>query len=271
MDKNKEQWEKLKADGNLVSSLKDGVPTTPVQRVAGLGYVVVLAVILLFDVVFFRRGMVRKKPFLLTAGILCVWGWLWGILINSWDSQHLAWFFHPWACLGPFWLQSLEDWLFYPICGVFLLIVLEWVPNRIRYDGRMAVTLVYLALSGFFVTLSVAGFLVTVFFAVPGLYFFLKMRRFDLRHFLICGVGFSLFASVWDYLAVTFLHKYCAWLEHWTYVSFNAAGKAVHSSVFCDYPNFWFGMSPLEITPWFSIAGFICIYGLYGWLKERFQ
>jgi len=72
---------------------------------------------------------------------------------------------------------------------------------------------------------------------------------------------------VWDIIAVTIIPSITgvAWASQWVYISFDSLGAAHHSIVWLNY-NLnrwaWIGNSPIEITPWFSIAGWVFIYSL---------
>lgn len=239
-------------------------------------YPAILAVLAVLDVVLLIRVWRRlpKRAFFLTVIIAAPVGWAWNILMMNFDPNAAAWLFHPWGYSGVFFLQSLEDWLFYPVCGVFFIMVCELVPVRpvpgpFDRDLRHWITVVNISLCTFpAVWFAPAGWSEIVFFGLPGTVLLWGVR-FNPRHYLTCCTIFIIFACLWDLVAVTWLRQVWPWAEQWFYVSFDVFGRAHQSAVFLSWgtPGGWIGRSPVEITPFFSIYGSIFIYGLYYRLK----
>lgn len=271
---NDSQWKRLFAEGKLYKSLSDGIPRG-MDRLIAWGYPLALVGIFIANtfLLIFKRP--KLLPLLVTTVLGSIVGIGWGIWMNYWDANQVAWIFHPWGYSGVFWILALEDWLFYPLCGIFFCLIMEAVPDRKREDHKTLLGIIVVAalLCLFFGLLSPAGFMTTMCFGIPGTVMLWYLGFFDSRHFAICFTLFVAFACGWDYLAVTWIREhYAAWAEQWAYVLFSADGVHSQSKVFLDFKEHswaWIGFSPIEITPWFSISGTLFIYPMYKLIKEK--
>jgi len=267
MNANDKQHDKIDSAGGVTKTRPKGA-----QIIVAQLYPIVLAVLAAIDVylIYYLFHRIRWRPFLKTVAIGAVVGWAWNIIMMRFDPGAAAWIFHPWGYSGVFWLQSLEDWIFYPVCGIFFILICEMIkadPGELWYyrDARCFINLgniIILVLPAFY--FEPAGLSEIFFFGLPGTVM-LWLIRFNPVHYIKCCLILVLFACIWDIVAVTWLHSIWPWAEQWFYVSFDALGRPLHSAVFIPWgdPFGWVGRSPVEITPFFSIYGSIFIYGLY--------
>lgn len=273
LDSNKERYDKLKDSGDLDSTLKDGPPKNSLQKIIGLGYPIIVLILTIVTSFFliFKRSKMNFKVFLphMIIGSLC--GWFWGIYMEKYDALFPGWLFHPWSVVGPEWVLTLEDWLFYPVCGAFFYVIFALIKNKesspewskwIFQIFHISVTLFFIYFTG------IAGKSIAFQFALVSIpLFFYAWDRWDTVHYLKLFAFIVLFATLWDWAAVTWITKIpgLSWASQWIYLTFDSSGGPHHSSVFLSYTEHrwaWIFNNPIEITPWFGTAGAMFTYSL---------
>lgn len=274
---NRDYWEELKRRGWLHSVTKDGEPSTPGQKVIALAYPIVLVLMALITTVIgatLPRERWRVKTLVPCLILSTLVGWGWGAWMVKADPTFPGWLFPPWAATGKELVLSLEDLIFYPLCALFFYVVYRRIgfrgPAVTSRAGQAAVLVTYGLLSAFFLIFTAtAGRSEACLFAMPGMLMFWYARgRIDLRKFVVFQVFVILFAGIWDWAAVSWLHYIpgFAWAQDWVYITFDKAGNYHHSNIFLDYGEHrwaWIFDNPIEITPWLGIAGGIFNYGLF--------
>jgi hypothetical protein len=290
--KNKDFFEENKRKGKLHSILKDGPGKTGgLNWFVNYGYQVVLLGASLFAA---AAAVGLKKrwrwrvyvPFVVMLSIL---GWSWNIYILKQDPSFPSWILRPMAQLGPDFLQTIEDWIFYPVMATMFYTVYRLLQYRIReFQRRRSVWLwssvaVFVALMVFYGCFTATcGRSLALWFGVPSLVVWLLVRRaMNVRMFVYFMAFAVAFESAWDFLAASLIHRIpgMAWAVQWSYVTFDQAGRASHSQVFLSYEQYpwaWIFENPIEMTPWIgilSILPFVVLVGLdrafgYGDLQE---
>lgn len=281
---NKEYWNELLAKGKLFSHIKDGVPDTPLKKIVGFSYPIIMVSIALVSVVllfFLPKDKLRIKTFAAAMVICSILGWVWGIWMLRIDPEFPGWLNAPWAIFGKEKFMVLEDWLFYPGCTALFYIIFRKVVSSPKLPSSpnlfTFILLFYLFVTLFFLIFSAtAGKSIAMMFAVPGIILFILSRKYiDLKTFVIFQTVIVLFEVIWDLLAVSLIHYLpgFAWASQWIYITFDSAGNYTHSSIFLDYGMHrwaWLFMNPIEITPWFGIAGGLFNYALFTFLDTIF-
>ncbi|MDD5650692.1 MAG: hypothetical protein PHF86_09825 [Candidatus Nanoarchaeia archaeon] len=270
---NKQRYDELKEQGALDSVLKDGEPKNNFQKIVALGYPIIVAIITFITtyLLFSKRSKMNFKVFIphMIIGSIC--GWFWGIYMEKFDTTFPGWLFHPWSVVGPEWILTLEDWLFYPVCGAFFYTIFRLLHNRFTSSewSKWAFQIFHIAVTMFFLYFtSVAGRSIALQFALVSIpLFFYAWNTWDTRHYLKLFLFIVLFAALWDWAAVTWITKIpgFSWASQWIYLTFDTAGNPHHSSVFLSYTAnrwAWIFNNPVEITPWFGIAGAMFTYSL---------
>lgn len=273
MKDNKEYHDDLQKEGALDSVLKDGPPKTKSQKFLALGYpiIVVIITVLTTFLMIFKKEKIKFKVFIphMIIGSIC--GWMWGIFMEKVDPIFPGWLFHPWAVTGPEWILTIEDWLFYPVCGAFFYILFRLIKNKETSPewSKWIFQIFHIAITLFFLYFTAAGgrsiALQFALVAIP--LFFYAWDRWDTGHYLKMFSFIVLFAAIWDWAAVSWITYIpgMSWASQWIYVTFDAQGIAHHSSVFLSYSKCswaWIFNNPIEITPWFGIAGAMFTYSL---------
>jgi hypothetical protein len=270
---NKTRYGELSKVGALDSLTKDGGPDTIIKKVIALGYPLIMVVITFVTtyLLFTKRSKMNFKVFIphMIIGSMC--GWFWGIFMEKYDSVFPGWLFHPWSIVGPEWILTLEDWLFYPICGALFYTIFRLLKNNFRSSewSKWSFQIFHIAITIFFIYFTgLAGKSIALQFALPAvLLFFYAWDRWDTLHYLKLFLFIVLFASIWDWAAVSWVASIpgFSWASQWIYLSFDGSGVAHHSSVFLSYAEHgwaWIFHDPIEITPWFGIAGAMFTYSL---------
>ena len=280
---NKELHDELKKDGKLASNLKNGEPKATAQKILALGYPIIVLIALVGTIIAIvkNREKMRWDVFIphMIIGSLC--GWCWGIYMEKFDPNYPAWLFHPWAIVGPEWLMTIEDWFFYPVFGSLFYVIyriLKYDPKPfIKIVGKSiptmplkwAIQIAHIGITLFFIYFSEeAGRSIAFQFALPGIVlFFYTWDRWDIKHYSKVFLFITILATVWDWVAVSWIAYIpgFSWASQWVYVSFDVNGIAHHSSVFLSYADHrwaWIFNNPIEITPWFGIAGAMFTYSL---------
>jgi hypothetical protein len=270
---NKDRYTELKEKGYLNSTLKSGVPSTVLQKIIAIGYPIIVVIITFVTsyLIFSKRSKMNFKVFVphMLIGSLC--GWFWGIFLEKYDPLFPGWLFHPWAVVGTEWILTLEDWLFYPVCGAFFYTLFRLLNNRFHSSEKSKWTfqIFHISITLFFLYFTgIAGRTIALQFAVVSiLLFFYAWDQWDTKHYLKLFLFITLFAALWDWAAVSWVAKIpgLSWASQWVYVTFDSSGLPHHSSVFLSYVDnrwAWIFNNPIEITPWFGIAGAMFTYSL---------
>jgi hypothetical protein len=273
MKTNQDFYNDLEKSGSLNSTLKDGPPKTTQQKIIALGYPIIVAIITIITsfLLVFKKEKMKFKVFVphMIIGSIC--GWLWGIYMEKYDSTFPGWLFHPWAITGPEWILTIEDWLFYPICGAFFYALFRLIKNKQKSPEwtKWCFQFFHIAITLFFIYFtSLAGKSIALQFALISIpLFFYAWDKWDTTHYLKMFLFIVLFAAIWDWAAVTWITKIpgMSWASQWIYLTFDSNGIAHHSSVFLPYNKYnwaWIFNNPIEITPWFGIAGAMFTYSL---------
>jgi hypothetical protein len=273
MNTNKEIHNKLEQEGKLYSTLKDGEPKTTFQKILAKAYPIILGVMFITALVWLRKvkDSLNWKAFIVYLIIGAVFGWSWTMVMTFYDPHMPGWMYHPWAIIGLEWGVTIEDIFFYLLCGALFYVIRSFIPNIGSNDNPCKV----LVLISFWILAALSiiffnkgGLSITIWFLFPGaLLFMLAYREINIPRFMIVGVIIVIFASVWDIMAVTIIPsiKGYSWASQWIYITWDAQGIPTHSKLWLDYTTHrwaWIGNSPIEITPWFSICGWIFIYSL---------
>lgn len=118
MKSNKQYNEELIESGKLYSNLKDGTPNTIIKKIIGLSYPITIFFLTVITslLIFFKRKSINWINFTILVIIGSVMGWIWGSCLEKWDPSYPGWLFPLWAIIGPEWILTLEDWIFYPVC-----------------------------------------------------------------------------------------------------------------------------------------------------------
>jgi hypothetical protein len=273
LDSNKERHDQLKKEGKLDSALKDGEPDTFLKKFIGLGYPAIVAILTFITtyLLFSKKSKMNFKVFFphMIIGSLC--GWFWGIYMEKYDPLFPGWLFHPWAVIGPEWILTLEDWLFYPVCGAFFYTLFRLLENKKQSSewSKWLFQTFHIAVTMFFLYFtSIAGKSIAIQFALVSIpLFFYAWDKWDTKHYLKLFLFIAIFATIWDWAAVSWITYIpgFSWASQWIYLTFDSNGGAHHSSVFLSYNSnkwAWIFNNPIEITPWFGIAGAMFTYSL---------
>lgn len=273
MKDNKDYYEDLKEAGALDSTLKDGEPKTKLQKIFALGYPIIVLIIFLKTLLLSLLSKEKMKfhVFIPHMIIGSVCGWLWGIFMEKYDEFFPGWLFHPWAIVGPEWVLTLEDYLFYPICGAFFYVLFRLIKNKEKSSewSKWFFQIFHITITLFFLYFSsVAGRSIALQFAIVAIpLFFYAWDKWDTGHYLKLFLFIVIFAAVWDWAAVSWFASIpgMSWASQWLYVTFDSSNIPYHSSVFLSYKDCswaWIFNNPIEITPWFGIAGAMFTYSL---------
>lgn len=103
--------------------------------------------------------------------------------------------------------------------------------------------------------------------------FFYTWKNWNIKHYLKLFAFVVTFATLWDWIAVSWITYIpgFSWASQWIYVSFDQLGNAHHSNLFLNYNKYpwaWIFNNPIEITPWFGIAGAMFIYSLQSTIEK---
>lgn len=273
IDSNKERYDKLKESGSIDSTLKDGKPSSFIQKIVALGYPIIILILsaITIPLLISKRSKMKFKVFLphMIIGSIC--GWSWGIFLEKYDPLFPGWLFHPWSIVGPEWILTIEDWLFYPVCGAFFYLLFNLLKNRQTSPewSKWVFQIFHISITLFFIYFtSVAGRSIALQFALISIpLFFYTWDQWDTLHYLKLFLFIVLFAAIWDWAAVSWIADIpgFSWASQWIYLTFDSNGIPHHSSVFLSYENHkwaWIFRNPIEITPWFGIAGAMFTYSL---------
>jgi hypothetical protein len=267
---NIDKWNKLKSEGKLYSALKDGEPSSIGKKIIGMSYTIIVIVLAIITGIL---SYVKKKdmkwnifiPHIIMGTIV---GCMWGVYITQYDNLYSGWLFHPWSIIGLDFWQPLEDWLFYPTCGAFFYIVYRLTYNKFKPNNnnvlKITVQFINVGFTLFFLYFgAIAGKTIACTFAIPGIIIiFWQWEAWNVKHYLFMLLFIVFFASIWDWMAVSWLSAIpgMAWAQEWAYRSFDKFGNTYHSRVFLDNSWAWIWNNPIEITPWFGIAGTMYTY-----------
>ncbi|RPJ55920.1 MAG: hypothetical protein EHM12_11165 [Dehalococcoidia bacterium] len=285
---NNEQYDVLDNQGKLYSQKKDGLPKGFWKNILAKLYPIILVILSILNAFFIKKLFKRISwnPVIITTLLCWTIGITWNSVMMAYDKNFQAWMFHPWSTipfLDKFYISHILDWIFYPICGIFFILILELNANitcikfrDIDYFCKTIIIFVYfvLIIAGFFV--DTATRFEILFFALPGLscvIFLWHKGLWNLKQFLFCSLIFISMACLWDLLATTWLHNKYAWCQQYFYISFDKLGNHYQSYLFRDwnYKWAWIGQSPIAITPFFSIYGTLFIYGIYYAIKYKIK
>lgn len=216
-------------------------------------YAGVLAAISLITIaLLYKLKNVQWKHFFLYVVLGTVFGETWQIYTSYADPTWPGWWYAPGKVFGYIGKVSIEDILFYPICGAFFFCIKRVLPKiELKHNDIFnVVALIFTIIAIQFFTMYGAngGLSIIVWFALPGLAMFLfNIYELNFVNYSLTGIFIVSFASIWD-----------LFVKDWIYIT----NSFQHSKLWISEPWAWIGNSPIEITPWFSVAGWIFIYNL---------
>ena len=212
---------------------------------------IILAAITSYLFVKLRKRFIISD-FIIYMIIGTIFGESWQIFISYYDASWPGWWYAPGKVFGYIGKVSYEDIVFYPICGgLFYFIKLSIPKINIKNNFQYNNILLWFLIVFSFICLSVVaigGKSIFWWFMAPGLamYFFNRYQT-DFINYLITGMFIITMATIWD-----------LFIRDWIYIT----DGFQHSSLWLSNSWAWIGKSPVEITPWFSIAGWVFIYQL---------
>lgn len=271
MKTNKDFFNENKEKGNLDSKLKDGLPKTGFQKILSMGYPITIGILSLITTIglFLKRKTLNWSVFLPYLIITTISGYMWGIYLLKIDPDFPGWLFYPWTTIGIEFLgMTIEDWIFYPICSTIFYFVYRFFKKgeeKSKEVLKISMILIHILLITFFIYFSsTCGKSLAIHQGIFGLFLIpFVWNEFKIKHFLKVEFFVIIFAAIWDYMAVSILARIFPWCSHWSYIAFDAAGNAHHSSIFLDYERYpwaWILDNPIEVTPWMAITSSLYVY-----------
>jgi len=212
------------------------------------------------DLVVYWAWVVRKKvkvlPVAVAVSLSTLWSYYWHYTIMTYDKGCLGWWYEAGKSIGNVvsWM-SWEDLFFYPVFNALFFAV--WLVLRQYGSGKMVGVKssgVLLATGLLFTLLGTPGAVITLLLLfVPGVCLCMVFRdSIPVRQFWVAGSILVVGAGIWDLC-----------FRDWEYID----RIMRHSNVWCSVGErswAWIkGKSPIEITPWFSIAGWLFGVGCF--------
>jgi hypothetical protein len=275
---NIEYWDELLAKGHLFSYVKDGYPDNIAESILGFAYPVELLLIITTCIILMLRlkpSLRRYKTWLFSITTGTILGGTWCCIMQKFDPDFPGWLFAPWSVTGLEFGLSIEDWIFMPASTTLFYVVFRMVSfdkeSYYRNSGIHIIILsIYVLLSAVtLIFMNTAGRTEILMFILPAMIFYYYAKNIiNIKKFLILQLFIVLFETIWDISAVSLVHSIpgLAWASQWTYLCFDAAGNAYHSSIFMQYSTHkwaWLLLNPVEITPIFGICGGILNYAMF--------
>jgi hypothetical protein len=201
------------------------------------------------------RNKFQGKVFIVYMSIGSLFGYTWQFFITYMDPKFCGWWYEPHKIWGSIGLISYEDIAFYPICGAFFYFIRLTIPNINTVKNYLLnfFSIIILSIIGItsLLVFNLGGISSTLWFLIPGLFMIVyTMKELNFFRFIFTGIFIVVLASVWD-----------LWIKDWIYIT----ADLNHSKLWLDYASHkwaWIKGSPIEITPWFSISGWVFIYPL---------
>lgn len=230
-----------------------------VKEIKNKRYSVIL--LLMSIVTFFGLNKVKDqfslKVFAVYMLIGSIAGWSWQLFVTYLDPAYSGWWYDPHKIWGSVGLVAYEDVVFYPICGALFYLVRLIMPS-VNTSQRLSQVLKVVTISIFSILgiaslfiFNIGGRSSTYWFLIPGICLYLyTFKEINITKFLFTGLFIIAMASAWD-----------LWIKDWLYIT----ADLHQSKIWLDYkihPWAWINNSPVEITPWFSICGWVFIYPL---------
>ena len=266
---NKEFYQDNLQRGYLYSLVKDGEGGEQgIDLLINYSYPGALLIVIVITILLFL--LCRKRwgwnQFLLYLFPISLAGWVWNIFIAKIDTSYPAWLYRPKGILGFEWMLTVEDWIFCPVIASLFYGVYRLLEPRVtdlkkgRSGWLLTSFMLFLMICLFFLVFgSMCGRSLAVLYGIPILVLWVMCWKWmNLRLFGVCMLFALLFEAFWDYGAVSGLPAVSgySWASGWIYLSFDAWGKAYHSSVFLSYEKYpwaWIFNNPIEITPWYGM------------------
>jgi len=250
-------------------------PKTKFEKIWAKSYSIFLVLILIFSLILKGRvfKMMSKKAVFLYVVSLSVVGYIWTILSNS-IAQEPAWAFTKISIWGyELFNMVLEDWFFYPVNAFFFLVVLsffngikDFKHNRLAFGLIFTCNLLYIM---FFSMLDIMGLLVSFFYIFPAMCFMSLFPdlKFNSKVYMLLNMVLLPFSTIWDLNSTLFrVHWLGDWAVQWYYPKNNFTQIGL---MFSDWDWSWvLGVSPISITPYFSIGGILFAYTLYLFIQR---
>lgn len=254
----------------------DGLPMAWYEKIIARNFLIsdiaVIVVSTLLMIFLCRRKLWNWQVFCIVCIPSIISGLSLGAIIYTIDPEFPGWIVPPWSSLGWIGFWCVEDLLFYTFVTVLFYGVYRFThQNSDPQDFKWAQGLKYayftflsLASLGMLIRGGICGKLETLFYAVPSLIMMVyAWRRINCKRMLIFIGVMVVFESLWDWFAVSWLYYYKSWAPGWIYITWNAEGVARFSRIFLDPVNHkwaWIFNNPIDITPWYGIAGASFIY-----------
>ncbi|MGD9202246.1 MAG: hypothetical protein PVI26_11825 [Chitinispirillia bacterium] len=269
---NKEYHDDLKKKEKLDSALKSGPPDNPAKKILAMGYPIIVLVTFIGTAIAIVKNRDKMKwqvfvPHIILSIIL---GSSWGIFMEKLDPEYPAWLFHPWAITNLEWILTIEDWCFYPVFTAFFYVIYRFVKKKdsgSSYWVIMTFQIFHVAVVVFFLIFThTCGKSIALFFGLlPIFLFFYAADRWNVIHYSKYFIFIVIFASVWDWAAVSWITYIPGneWASQWVYLTFDKSGNPHHSSVFLEYTAnrwAWIFNNPIEISPGLGIMGAMTTY-----------
>jgi len=209
------------------------------------GYPLALGIIGIITVKLLK-GIKFDNRMAFIIGIGTITGIMWGIDVQQYD----AWGFYDWSLFIPIKILMVPaDWIFYPLCGTLFTLIIYKCKRGFRDPFYLKITMFMLLifLTMFFTRYAgPVGRSIAYYFAIPSIIIHtIYWKRWHSIQFSTVFCFVVIMASAWDLLAVNLLPE----LPHWYY------NEGLY--------KLWILKSPVEITPWFGIAGAYFIYSIY--------
>jgi hypothetical protein len=238
-------------------------------------YSIFLSIMLLFSISFIRKVLtiMTKKQTAIYVLVMTFTGYAWTLTSNN-IAEEPAWAFSKLAFFGiELCNMILEDYLFYPINAFFFLVIMYFFRNIKDFTfNKQLIIPVYLVLIALFSMLDFMGFLVSVFFIIPGLIFIMNknvFEAFNTKVFLYLNIILNIFSFIWDLNSTYFRAIYFDKAGVQWYYPKNNIVSLMDSNMFSNINWAWIlDSSPISITPYFSIAGIFFAYALYLKIKN---
>lgn len=208
---------------------------------------------------------INKKAMIWVAAIGTIVAWTWQIFISYYDRHFQGWEYLPEKIIG-FYIGkvTIEDVFFYPITGILFYFLIEYVNRHVGFNisektnyllNKLLIGIICITIIVTTFIFQMGGQSVNLWFMIPGVIMLSSIiDRVKIVNFIIVSIVILILSTIWD-----------LYFADWYYIKFDSAGTYTQSMLWMDYNDHkwaWIGKSPIEITPYFSLAGCVFIYGL---------
>jgi hypothetical protein len=263
-------------DPKFHSQTRDGEPDKPWKKLIAHNYLwtnLAVWAVAIWMIVKKLRGNFYPVTFFYYFLLSMPIAFMWGYYMHYLDPAYKAWNALPFQTVGKVGPWSIEDILFYTGCAFLYYCVFRLAQMRFgrwsdfRFGNHLKALFWCLVASGvaFFGFFGEAcGRSLSVMYMAPGMIMMVYVwKEVNSKVFLAFFAVMLAFEIIWDYAMVSWIHYIpgWSWASGWFYISFGPDGTPYHSHVFMKYPFGWLWENPVEITPWYGVAG-----GLYPYM-----